>query len=83
MGKQSTFSEKDRKYLNKIKEDPVRYPEYLKRERMRYQRKKEKKQVKLIKDLTTREKRQKRKQWRIAQRRHRNKVGEDRPTNCF
>ncbi|KAK6168704.1 hypothetical protein SNE40_020096 [Patella caerulea] len=81
MGKQSTFSEKDRKYRNKIKEDPVRYAEYLKRERERYQRKKEKKQVKLIKDLTTREKRQKRKQWRIAQRRHRNKVGEDGPTN--
>ena len=51
MGKQTSYSEKDRKYRKRLKDDPERYAEYLKRERERYRLKKEKNVVKMIEEI--------------------------------
>lgn len=57
--------EYDRKRREKIKGDARTLEKLHEKERNKYLKKKEKGQVKLISDMSSREKRQKRKQWRI------------------
>ena len=62
--KQVSAAERLRKYRAEIKADPIRYAEYLQKERERYQKRKEDGKIKSIAELSNREKRRKRKDWR-------------------
>jgi hypothetical protein len=54
-----------------MKTDPIRYQEHLQKDRERYWKKKEKGEVKSISELTKREQRNKRWQWKCNQRNRR------------
>lgn len=56
--------EAEKKRYNKIKNDPVKYEQQKLKEKLKYLKKKEKKLVKPISEMTSREKRAKRKAWR-------------------
>lgn len=56
---------RERERYKKMKQDPILQAEMKEKERMKYAQKKKKKQVKAAKDMTTRELRQKRKQWKV------------------
>ena len=73
-----TEAQRLKNYRAKLKEDSVRYEEYLQKERERYQRRKEKGKIKLIGDLGKRGQRNQRKQWRKRKRaeRDRKKTGQ-------
>ena len=60
-------TERSRDYRKKLKEDPVKYQQYIDREKERYKRRKETGKLKVISQLSKREQRQKRKQWRVKQ----------------
>lgn len=57
-------AERSRRYREKMKQNPVKYQEYLENERKRYVNKKEDGQVKLVADISERERRRRRKYWR-------------------
>lgn len=71
-----TAKEKSRSYRDRIKSDPVKYAEFLRKDRERYQRKKEKGIVKQVQELPKREQRKLRRQWRITQRNRRDRLKE-------
>lgn len=56
--------ERERRRRAKIKADPVKYAEYLRKEKERRQKRKAEKKILLIGDLTPRHQRAKRKEWR-------------------
>lgn len=66
--------ERSQSYRDRLKEDPVKYEERLKRDRERYIKKKERGVVKPIADLSKREQRKRRRQWRTNQRNYREKM---------
>lgn len=55
---------RERERYEKIKNDPAKYEMQKEKERRKYENKKKKKQVKLVKEMSSRELRIKRKQWR-------------------
>ncbi|GAA6098469.1 uncharacterized protein LOC123481960 [Tachysurus ichikawai] len=65
-----TTKERSQVYRDKIKADPIKYEERLKRDRERYLRTK----VKAIADLSKREQRKQRRQWKINQRNRREEI---------
>lgn len=69
-----TTKERSQAYRDQIKADPIKYEERLKRDRERYLRKKEKGVVKATADLSKREHRKQRRQWRINQRNRREEI---------
>lgn len=66
--------ERSQSYRDRLKEDPVKYEERLKRDRERYIKKKERGVVKPIADLSEREQRKRRRQWRTNQKNCREKM---------
>ena len=54
-----------RKYLNKIKSDPVLHAAYLEKQRKKYRERNAKGEIRCINEITEREKRTQRKRWRI------------------
>ncbi|ROI74454.1 hypothetical protein DPX16_22003 [Anabarilius grahami] len=73
MPRKST-GERSQSYRDRLKEDPVKYEERLKRDRERYLKKKERGVVKPIADLSKREQRKRRRQWRTNTRNYREKM---------
>nr|CAD7587827.1 unnamed protein product [Timema genevievae] len=65
-------------HRNKIKNDPVCYEEFKRKERERYNKRKEDGKIKLISDLSERGKRQQRKKWVERTTRHRKRQKADR-----
>jgi hypothetical protein len=58
-------SEKQKRYRERRDQDPIRRSEYLMKERLKYKKVKKKSgKIKLVKDMTEREKRYARKNWR-------------------
>ena len=57
-------AERARRHREKIKQNPVLYSEYLRKEHERYERRKAEGSIKLIHEMTNREKRYARKSWR-------------------
>ena len=55
-----SVAEKQRRYRERIKQDPERYNEYLSKEKKRWEDRKKTGKIKLISDMTKREKRHKR-----------------------
>lgn len=68
------MAERSKAYRERLKSDPVKYNEFLKRDRERYLRKKEQGVVKSVTELTHREKRKVRRQWRTSQQNRRKKL---------
>lgn len=60
-------TERSRDYRKKLKEDPLKYQQYIDREKERCKRRKETGKLKVISQLSKREQRLKRKQWRVNQ----------------
>ena len=52
-----SVAEKQRRYRERIKQDPERYNEYLSKEKKRWEDRKKTGKIKLISDMTKREKR--------------------------
>ena len=69
-----TTKQRSQAYRDKIKADPIKYEEKLKRDRERYLRKKEKGVVKSITELTKRAQRSKRREWRTYQQNRRENI---------
>lgn len=69
--KDETRADRVRKYRQRLREDPERYEEYLRKERERNQKRREEGKLKRIKDLSERQQRNVRKEWRKRQKRHR------------
>ncbi|KAL7857118.1 hypothetical protein SRHO_G00160170 [Serrasalmus rhombeus] len=65
----TTAAERQRKYRARLKSDPERREKYLQSERERWRKNVEEGKKKAIKDLSKREQRQKRKMWRAAYKR--------------
>lgn len=59
-----------RQKYEEIKKDPEKYAAQKEKERLRYLKRKEQNKIKLIKDLTPRQQRQKRKQWKENRQRY-------------
>ncbi len=59
---------RDRK---RLRDDPVKYEEYLKKERERNSKRREEGKLKTITELSSREQRQQRREWRTRQKKHR------------
>ena len=65
-----TSAERSRRWRDRLKENAAAHAEYLQAERDRWQNRRQKGSVpKLVKEMTTREHRQKKKEWRKAKRR--------------
>ncbi|RXM34100.1 Nuclear receptor-interacting protein 2 [Acipenser ruthenus] len=70
-GEQSKPVETVKLTRKRIKEDPVKHAEYLRRERERYIKRKEQGKIKRIRERTTREQHWQRTKWRAYQAKHR------------
>ncbi|XP_045199124.2 uncharacterized protein LOC123553489 [Mercenaria mercenaria] len=68
-----TGAERNRLYRQKLREDPERYAEYLRKERQRYAKRKESGEIKTIDELSARGQRVQRKRWRHRKRRERSR----------
>lgn len=70
-GMRSTSTERSKKYREKVKADPAKHAEYLAREKLRYASRKVSLKIKTIDQMSTREQRNQRKEWKIRQRKSR------------
>ena len=61
-------AQRSKKYRDKIKKDPEKYQQYLEREKERYKKRKETGKLKAISQLSKREQRCRRRQWKVNQR---------------
>lgn len=61
-------AQRSKKYREKIKQDPEKYQKYLEREKERYKKRKETGKLKAISQLSKREQRHRRRQWKVNQR---------------
>ncbi|XP_045062811.1 uncharacterized protein LOC121537485 [Coregonus clupeaformis] len=69
----NTTAQRSRSYRERIKSDPLKYAESLKKDRERYLKKKQQGVVKSVTEMPKREQRKMRRQWRISQRNRRRK----------
>ena len=66
-------AERARLYRLWKRENEAEYSSYLKKERNRYQKRKEKGDIKLVADMTDREKRSARRRWKLRKQNERNR----------
>ena len=66
-----TGAERLREYRKRLRDDPVKYEEYLKKERERNNKRREEGKLMSVTELSAREQRQQRKEWRTRQKKHR------------
>lgn len=64
-------AERLKEYRQRVRDDPVKHQEYLRKERERNKKRKEEGKLKCISDLSNREQRKVRKSWRKRQQKHR------------
>src|SRR4029434_2444392 len=66
----SRYDKRLREYRQRVRDDPVKHQEYLRKERERNKKRKEEGKLKCISDLPNREQKKVRKSWRKRQQKH-------------
>src|SRR4029434_2863449 len=70
MPKGKSGAERLREYRQRVRDDPMKHQEYLRKERERNEKRKEEGKLKCISDLSNREQKKVRKSWRKRQQKH-------------
>ena len=70
MPKGKSGAERLREYRQRVRDDPVKHQEYLRKERERNKKRKEEGKLKCISNLSNREQKKVRKSWRKRQQKH-------------